>query len=167
MAHSAPEEFVEEQVVFVGGFSRMGASGPKLFFGAREAVGFEFDGVAVGGAANKDKVAIIGDKNLAVTPPVPADLFTFGGDPGVVGSSFDFDDATRGDLSGLRLMARVVLVLVFGEKTSVRNSGATVLDGENTLHLGLEGLPDFVEEVREGWIVGSFGDGFAGRTNVA
>ena len=100
--------------------------GPELGFIARQAVSFQLDLAAFGIAADQDEIAVVGDQDLVVAAPVFADLFTLGGDPGIVGVGLDFDCAARRD-AGARGFGAALGKLVGGEEPAIGIAGAAVL----------------------------------------
>jgi hypothetical protein len=103
--------------------------------------------------AHQDEVAIVGDKDLAVSVPVLGHLPGSGGDPGVIFGGLHLNRAACGKLARQRLSVGKVLELLSREKAAVRLAGAPVRQLQHTLDLRLQFLADFVQQGSKRMIV--------------
>ena len=138
---------------------------PEILLARGQAEALQNFRLSRAGAPDQDEIAVVGDENLAVGVPVTGDLRAAGRCQGVVGGRLDFDGSPRRRCAEKRLLA--ALKLVFGEEAAVGNAGALVGDVHDAAHTGLEFLADGAQEIGQGRIIGSLGDGRAGRAEVA
>ena len=148
-------------------FFGMGGSVPEFLFRSGEAVRFQLDGLAGRVLADDEEVAIVRDENEPVFSPIAADLLALGGDPSVVRSWLDLDDAAGRVLRQRFFFGLALFELIFGEEPAVGAADTTILELKYAAHFGLQGFPNFVEESLQGAVVGGFVDGLPAGTDFS
>lgn len=139
---------------------------PEGLFRGGEGKGFELLSLAAGAAAQKYVLPEIGHKDQAIFVEVLLHLFALGNLPGVRAWRFDLDDAARGDQALCKWVGNRGL-LVRGDESAVRESGADASGVNNAPDAWFELFASGAEQVREIGIVGRFLDGHAAQARVA
>jgi len=133
-------EVVEELVAALARrLARVGGHVPECLCALGEAEALERRLAAVAVLADEDEVAVVGDDDLAVPPPVAGDLLRRDGDASPFGESLDLDHAAAGHLAAHRVVVVHVLPLVPGEEAAIGVAGAGVAELEDAADLGPEG----------------------------
>src|SRR5205814_911768 len=89
------------------------------------------------------------------------------GDAGVVFGWLDFAGAASGILRYEVILALSSREWIFCEESPIRIASAAVFELENAVDSRLGGFADFVEEIGQGVVVGSFVDGLPAGANLA
>ena len=105
-------------------------------------------------------------EDLAILVPVARDLIGIGCEPGIILCRFAFDGPTAWKLPGEEWFIAPFLSLLRSEQSAIGQTGAHVLQMDDTVNVRLQHLANRVEEVGESRIVRRFFDGSAGGVDV-
>jgi hypothetical protein len=154
MQHDALSKLEQSLAVFLISLAGCGCRCLEFCFAVGQPVGFENRRIAAGILAHENEIAVICDEYLAISVPVPGDLFCFGCHPSVVLGRLDLDGATGRKLAGQWRIIGNSLELLGSEEAAIRFACTSVRELEDTLNLRLELFSEFIQEGCQGMIIG-------------